>query len=390
MVSKKFRAIACCLIACLLPACFTTSAHAEETHKPNSLTVLNYLTGWQLDAIGYHPALFMLVENTSGRDLTGTLIRLQGRFTDLQTAEVTIGRTELRRDLKPHQQFPVSIASSAAFELPYQVDMWPRIEAKVLCRVGTVNDEGTETLLLAKIDQEARSEDAAFEHLNTATSFAPKGQQAAGANAIRRRPDPLPEKPLVAKASRRTQESAAHGGDNKLFLFSEKTLPGIGDNFYQFELRFGMPRETDALHGQWTWARYLDATSGSDIIAGSHDGRGNVDVLIVKTPPTNDLNVMRLTATARALSGKLHSQPLSAAAKSVRYLASGRMEVITASAPGYRVTCVQGPADTDNSLFLILCRSPQDAEQLLATQVAKVPLLKTVQFFAGRQEAQQK
>lgn len=387
-----FIRIIALLLACLLPACANAPAFAQETKSPASITVLNYVSGWQLDSGGYHPALFMLVENTSGKDLSGLLIRFQARFVDLETAEVTIGRTEVRRDLKAHQQFPLSIASDAGFDLPQSIDMWPRIEAKLMCRVGDVGDEGTETLLITKIDEVARSADAAFEHLNEATSYAPQRATAASGGTARRTIMPAPQPPMLAKAAKLDEhyDPARQRPDSKPFLLSDAALPGLGDNFYKFEQRFGLPKEYDVTHSEWTWARYEDAASGGQIIAGSHDRHDDADVVIIELPKASGMDVMRAIACARRLSGKLHSESLSAANKSVRYLPSGRIEIVSCNASGYRAICTQSPGDSENSLILVLARSPQDPEQLLATQAPKVELLKTVRFFAPHSTAEHK
>ena len=50
--------------------------------------MLGYVTWWSHDAVGYHPAIQLKVENTSGQDLSGTIIRFQARFTDLQLEEL--------------------------------------------------------------------------------------------------------------------------------------------------------------------------------------------------------------------------------------------------------------------------------------------------------------
>jgi hypothetical protein len=366
-------------------------AQSSQDMRPTSFMVLNYLTGWVHDSGGYHPAIFMLLENTSGHDLASTQIRLQAGFTDLETAEVSIGRKELRRDLKNHQQFSVSITDTQPFELPGEIQLWPTIEAKVMCRVGNVGDEGTETLMISKVDPTTHTEEEAFQSLNTATSFAPHGRGTRTSPPPPSRPKrqeqpPPEEKPLVATAGRvgdarrpPATNGGAHAGaqeSSAMALLNSKSLPGLGDDFYQFEQRFGLPQEVDTKHTDWTWARYRHAATGVEIIGGAHERRGNVDVVIVTVPRSPGMDEFALSNVARNLSGHLHAQTLSGAGKSVRYVPSGRVELVTRSAPGYKVLCMSGSDQPDNSLILVLSRGSQDVEQLLATQAQKVNLLK--------------
>ncbi|HEY9793087.1 MAG TPA: hypothetical protein V6D22_21980 [Candidatus Obscuribacterales bacterium] len=389
-VTDKLRAPAALIVlvtSLLAPPSLRAQEHAEDM-RPPSFMVLNNLTGWTHDAAGYHPAVFMVLENTSGQDLSTTNIKLQARFTDLQTAEVSLGRRDLRHDLKPHQQISVSITDSQPFELPFEVQLWPTIEAKVMCRVGNVGDDGTETLLVSKIDPTTHTEEEAFQSLNAATSYAPRGHQSKPSPPLRpKRPEQPPEqKPLVATAGRLGDASrpaptngGAHPGaqeSSAIALLNSRSLPGLGDDFYQFEQKFGLPQEVDAKHSDWTWARYRHASTGVQIIGGAHEGRGKVDVLIVTVPRSPGLDEFALSNTARNLSGRLHAETLSGAGKSVRYLPSGRVELVTRNAPGYKVLCLSGSDPADNSLILVLSRGTQDVERLLASQSQKVNLLK--------------
>jgi hypothetical protein len=391
-----------CAIAAMLPVLLgltlSTPASSQDAtgYKPASLTVLNYVTGWIHDAVGYHPAVFMMIENTSGQDLSNTPIRIQARFTDLQTAEVTIGRRDVRRDLKYHQQISLSLAGTSAYELPFEVQEWPNIEAKLMCRIGNVGDEGTETLMISKIEPITHTEEEAFESLNQKTSYAPRRRQTGGSSVAPARPpvrprhreaDPPPEKPLVATAQRVDQHgistprfpaATAAASSPAMAFLSAKTGPGLGDDFYAFEQALGLPQEFDAKHGDWTWARYRHGASGVEVIGGAREHRGNVDVLIVKVPKSSGLDEAALSNLARNFSGKMRAQALSPVNKSVRYLPSGRLPVVTRNASGYRVLCM-GPTDeSDNCFILILARAPHDAEHLLAAQAKKVSLLNCV------------
>jgi hypothetical protein len=376
----------------LLPS----SAIAEDSRQPKSLTVLNYETGWTHDGAGYHPAVFMLVVNSSGRDLSSTSIKFQARFTDMETMEVTVGRKSVRRTLKPSQQLNVAIIGRESsngmegFELPFEVNYWPKLETKVMCRVGEAGDEGTETLLIAKVDPETRAEDQTFEHLNQTASY--NGASHNKPVAAKPRASLKPEKPLLATPDRygatpakpESGTSRLAGGDDNstMTLLSSKSLPGLGDDFFRFEQRYGLPVTVDPKLAGWTWAKYKHGNSGTEILAGSKD-RAKVDVIVIRVPRSTGSDQLAVVAAAKQLSGKYHTQTLPTPARSVRYLPSGRLEVATCANSAYKAMCMTAP-DAENTFFLVVSRLPQDVETLLAGISRKSTLLKQFQFLDGR------
>lgn len=374
---------------------------SDEPAKPSNLTVLNYVTGWTHDAVGYHPALFMLLENSSGRDLSNKLIRFQSRFTDLHTAEVTIGRSEVRRELKPNQQFEVALEGPQGFELPFETHLWPSIEAKAMCRIGISGDEGTETLTIAKVEPLARTATEAFNSLNQMTRFNPTAHRSTAPAPHHPAPHAHHkkvehEKPLVATAE--TFPHAApvahskptHAARNEtataLNLLNSKALPGLGDDFYNFEQRFGLPTSFDAKRADWTWAKYRHAASGTDIVTGAKERTGKVDIIVMKVPRASGLEETALVNAARQMAGKLKSQPLSSPARSVRYLPSGRLELVSSASSGYKVVCMTpGATESDNSFILVLSRVQQDTDSLLPSLASKTQLLKCLQFLEAKE-----
>lgn len=377
---------------------------ADEPAKANTLAVLNYVTGWTHDAVGYHPAIFILLENTSGRDLSNKLIRFQARFMDLHTAEVTIGRAEVRRELKPNQQFEVTLEGAQGYELPFETHLWPTIEVKAMCRIGASGDEGTETLTITKLDAVARTTAEAFEQLNQMTRFNPKVRSTAPTRthneshsshtphashtahsthtpahtAAHREPAPLVATAETVRERPRSNESA-------LNLFNGKSLPGLGDDFYNFEQRFGLPQSTDAKRPDWTWAKYRHSATGSEIIAGAKERGGKVDIIVLKMPRSNGMDETHLVSAARQMAGKMKTQPMGPASRSVRYLPSGRLELVSSVSSGYKIVCMRPDAsDSDNSFILVLSRVQQDTDVLLPTLPAKSSLLKCLSFLEQR------
>lgn len=363
------------------------AAALDDSGNSKSLAVLNYVTGWTHDAVGYHPAVFMLLENISGRDLSNKPIRFQARFTDLHTAEVTIGRHEFRSELKPHQQFRIPLEGAQAYELPFEVYQWPSIEAKVMCRIGSVGDEGTETLTIAKVDSVARTAAESFETLNQSTAYNPSARPIAAVtppSAHAHAPKPMMAKPERIAPPQTSTKAASSESASPLTLLNSKSLPGLGDDFYNFEQRFGLPQSTDAKRPEWTWAKYKHTGTGAEIIAGAQQRSGKVDVIVMKMPKAGGVDEVQLVNAARQMSGKFKSQPISSPAKSVRYLPSGRLELTTSSSSGYKIVCMSPDADdSDNSFILVLTRVQQDTDTLLPSIANKTQLLKCLRFLDG-------
>ena len=124
--------------------------NADE--RPKRISVIGYVTWWSHDAVGYHPAILLKVENTSGQDLSGTVIRFQARFTDLRNGYVTVARQEKRTDFAYHQQIPLMLRGPSSFELPIDENAWPTIECKAMSRIGDVGDEGTQDLVVTRLE----------------------------------------------------------------------------------------------------------------------------------------------------------------------------------------------------------------------------------------------
>jgi len=206
------------------------------------------------------------------------------------------------------------------------------------------------------------------------------------ATAPSKPPEPKPLKAAPAlKASPDRSVSVSADPSAVLALLNSKTLPGLGDDFYNFEQRFGMPQSFDAKHSDWTWAKYRHSASGAEVIAGAKDHGGKVDVIVLKISRASGVDEAALVGSAKQMSGKLKSQPLSSPSKSVRYLPSGRVELMTSSSPGYKVVCLTPePDDSDNCFILVLSRVAQDPDTLLPQLASKSDLLKCLRFLEQR------
>lgn len=373
----------------LLALCLVLGFSSRAAAAPPSITLLNHITGWYHDAGGYHPAVFLLIENTSGRDLSGKFIRFQGRFTDLQTSEVAVGRKEIRQELKPYQQSRVAVIAPYGYELPMEVYRWPTMDVKVMYRIGNVGDEGTETLLVTKLESIVQTTEEAFQRLNADSSYDAKALPshhhtprkppvAAAARKDTTGKDAQDTRPLVATAGRLpVAPHLAPEGNATRNLFASKNLPGLGDDFFNFEQRFGLPVATDAKQSDWTWAKYKHDSSAVSLVVGSRERTGKADVIVVELRRSevggSDVAALEM---ARSLTGKYRAQSPTQAVKSVRYLPAGRVELTTCKAAAYRLICLSSKA-TDERVILIVSRLQQDAEQLL-TALKNRPLLKSL------------
>lgn len=363
-------------------------AQAEEDHKPRNLTVLNHITGWHLDGAGYHPAVYMLLENISGRDLSGVTIKMQGKFTDIHTLEPSTAKLEIRRTLKPHQQFPIALLAPQGFELPRDPNVWPVMECKVMIRVGQTNDEGTEYLLVTKIDAITATQDDSFQKLNEVTSYnrshhhstpAPvhhpsnHSSKHEGSRKIER-----PAEALVATAEKLKPPSAistprpAVAASGTLGTLTSKGVPGLGDDFYNFEKVFGMPVATDAKKKDFTWAKFRQAASGTEIIVASKERTGKADLIAFTIPKSEASNDQRMIDQLKSFAGIKKTVKLGPPNRSVRYLPAGRLELTSADGPGLKIMSMSVPSTADHpaSTLIMITRLPGEPDELLRSHVS--------------------
>ncbi|MBX9693837.1 MAG: hypothetical protein K2Z81_15735, partial [Cyanobacteria bacterium] len=196
------------------------------------LEAVRCLTWWYHDAIGYHPAILFTMENVSGEDLSGLMIKVQARFTNMSTGNVNVARKELQCELKPNKQVNVRLWAPTAYELPIDQNQWPKMECKVMCRVGEGGDETTQNLILTKVNPITMS-DMAAEHDLIQQPFVkvPKRNKTPVAG----------EKPLVAMAGSLKGKDGGRSGESISDFLKSQFIPGLGDDFYLFEKKYGRP-----------------------------------------------------------------------------------------------------------------------------------------------------
>lgn len=364
----------------------------KSIHKIQAQSVL---TWWSHDATGYHPAVGLILENSSPKDLSGTLIRYQARFLDLRNGYTQVAREEWDGEFHRNQQRFLKMRGPTPYELPIDKDQWPRIECKVMCRVGTVGDEATQDLVVTRIDKITMTDEEAMGKL----------RQDQGRRIVTRQPSPPtesprkikepkrePVKPLVATAGSlagdRTGASKAQPLANKAGLnrlLTQTPFAGLGDDFFAFEQAFKRPRETDARDAAFTWARFVPDADGVEIIVGSKGRTGKADIIIATVPSFLVSQESQVVTLAQLLYKKPKTDRLRGPQHSVRYLPTGRVQVGTLSGTGCRgaIFYPRGQVGNESNYLIQLSRLPEDLDNLLSAQTKRVPMLSVYTPFSG-------
>ncbi len=362
------------------------------------LSPQSVLTWWSHDATGYHPAVGLLIENSTNRDLSGILIRFQGRFLDLRNGYTQVARDEWDGEFHRNQQKFIKLRGPTPYELPIDKDQWPRIECKVMCRVGTVNDEATQDLVVTRIDRITMTDEEAMEKLRQDQGRRIIKPQSSAPSEPRRpketkEPRREPVKPLVAtagslngdKPTASKPQPAPNRGVGLNRLLAQTTFAGLGDDFFAFEQAFKRPRETDAKDAAYTWAKFVPDADGVEIIVGSKGRTGKADIILAVIPQFLVSQESQVVTLAQLLYKKHKTDRLKGPQYSVRYLPSGRVQVGALSGTGCRgaIFFPRGQVGNENNYLIQLSRLPEDLDNLLSAQTRRVPMLSVYSPFAG-------
>lgn len=354
------------------------------------LAVRSFVSWWSHDATGYHPTVLIQVENVSGRDLTGIPMKFQARFQDLRNGFVTVARKEMRFEQLFVERAPkyLMLKGPRAFELPIDTDMWPTIEFKVMCRVGDVADEGTQTLLVARLDSVTMTDEDSMSRLSKQARFDNPGTAPAVARPAG------PSKPLVATAgalhptiggtnggTNGSANTARHGQPGKKASLSQFIggggIPGLGDDFYAFEKSFGRPVQTETKDKSWVWAIYRKSMPSLNIVVGSHGKTGKADIIVVTVPSEQVQNESQLVSLARSMSGPFKGEQPGQPNHSVRYLPNGRLEVSTMAARSYRASVMTPEMpNIENCFVMAISRLPGNIQRLLSVESQRRDVLR--------------
>lgn len=334
-----------------------------------------FVTWWFHDALGYHPAILIVVRNVSGRDLSGIPVKLQAQFTNARNGHVSVAREEVRQIFEDNREFQVFLKSPRAYELPIDQSLWPNLDCKVMCRVGDTGNEPTQMLIRSvKLEAITMSPDDAHTLLQK------------GPSTIRRPIVPLPtrpEKPLVAMAGSLTHAAKPRKSIDE--FVSSTTMPGLGDDFYQFEKKFGLPTETDLGEPDWVWASYHNADPDMTVIVGSQGRSGKADMIVLSVPKSQIKGESQLIELARTITGKFRTESHTPTDHSVRYLPAGRLEYGSFQAKNYRAAFfAPGEAPASGTAFtVVVTRIPGNLLELLNKRTKKAKLLRFLAPMTG-------
>ena len=252
MTDKQTRSLLGILFVCAMSlanfTCLTKAFAAQGSDDgsalpPKQLDVVSFITWWSHDATGYHPTIMVNLENVSGRDLTGLSEHFQARFTDVRNGFVTVARLEKRLKNPPNQQSTITLIGPSAFELPIDYNSWPSMECKLMCRLGDVDDSGTQNLLLTSVEKQTMPDDEASSRLAKLPDLLNKGPQPVATNyRAGRSRTAEPEVPQVALAATSLSLNSPARSVNQTASKSQLTkfcnlskIAGLGDDFYLFE-----------------------------------------------------------------------------------------------------------------------------------------------------------
>jgi hypothetical protein len=383
------------------------SSAVAETKR---LSAVNSIPFWAHDATGYHPSLCVRIENLSGADLTGKMIKLQCRFVDLRLGHVMIARKEQRYELAPNQGINLIFHGPEAYELPIDQYQWPLVECKLMSRIGDVDDSGTEDLLVQKLESVTMTDEEALQTLSRGFFQHAASSKRAHAKPARKEYT-KPEEPLSARAlslsgngSARALSASANGSaksvpassDVKPSLArfsSQPKIPGLGGEFLEFEQLYGHPVGASLKDKGWSWIRYTKVDPGMDVYIGAKGTSSRADLIVVKIPAEEVQQEAQVVGLAKAMGGKSRGQVLDHPHKTVKYqqLSEQRIRrilITTMDAPGYRLTFVnpRGTSADDNNYILILSRFTGDTVALIPELIRKAPMMRFLHSALGLPE----
>jgi len=353
-----------------------------------------YVAWWMHDATGYHPAIYMILQNTSSVDLSYKPIKFQCLFRDLKNGYVTVARDEIRKEFHPNQQVLLLLEGPKAFELPIDKNAWPIIECKVMCRVASIDDDAaTQDVVVTKLSQEAMTEEEATSRIQ---DYSHPHMIQAQQKRIRDRV--AASQPMVATAlplsatgphAKSPTTSGERHGEGMSHLLSSAHCAGLGDDFYDFEQSFGKPIDFSYVHDtKWTWAHYASSNPQMNVFAGARGHNSKADMVVSVVAADSVQEDSQLIALGKLLAGKLKGQPLSSPTKTVKYLSTGRIQLTSASAPSYKLFVI-APRSTnpdDNNYILGVCRLAGDPRQVLSDNAKRTPMLRSLNPVLSDQE----
>lgn len=346
-----------------------------EQPKQNTFSVLACVTWWSHDAVGYHPAMALFLENTGGQDITGGEVPFQGRFTDVKTGEVTVAREYRRAPIRRHERVSVFFRGPAYYELPINSNLWPTIECKAMCRLNskvedlymvhltkiTMSDEDAQALLVAQAGRSPlllKNNGNKIDLCTSDSSSESRPQLHASDNSANRAKNNLNKKTT---------------GSAKRSL--PKSLPGLGSDYYDFDRLYGQAIEvqTGRGGGDLTWAHYKAHSLVKDLFVGSHNANKADMIIVVVDALLKDKDMISLL---KSLANCPRGAVIPPFSHSVRYLPGGRSELMSSAIGDSKILCFLIQNEGSGDTVLVVSRLPGELEYDLSACSRRVPFLR--------------
>jgi hypothetical protein len=128
------------------------------------------------------------------------------------------------------------------------------------------------------------------------------------------------------------------------------------------------------------------------LFAGAHTkSNSKVDFVVALVPSDSVQQDSELLSLGKLLAGKMKNQPLSGPVKTVKYPNSGRIELTTASAPGYKLFIIAPRGTEGYAAFYLLgvfpTSLPGDPRLVLAENARRVPMLRPLSPMLADQDS---
>lgn len=344
------------------------------------LEAVRYITWWFHDATGYHPAILVQFENVSSQDLSGARLRFQAQFRNLANGYVNISNTEKRIKLEPNDKIEVFLQGPNSIELPIDRAQWPKMECKVMARIGDEGAESSQTLLLARLDQVTMSTEEASNLFGKQPDLRPRKKRSI---------TPVSRTPLAATTGVLGEKKPKYQSSTMMLAHmtanNGSAHPGLGDDFFRFEKKFGLPVETDTNDQNWTWAHYQPADGDFSLYAGAPGQSDIVEIIIVKLPLDALKHENEFLSMAKAMSGKNSRDSLISTSHSVRYLRSGRLKIEQSTGKGFQSAHLlygnltgspASAAGSNNINVLVLTKNTGNIFNILHKETQKAKILR--------------
>lgn len=124
-------------------------------------------TGWVKTAEGFKPQVSIVVENMSGKDLSGRPIELRVRFERCSTGTGTTVKKKLESNFSAGAKVQTTVTSDRPFALEQDSSKWPYFRCFINCIVGDTSDFEWQYVLGTLVDKKIVASEASPEAAST-------------------------------------------------------------------------------------------------------------------------------------------------------------------------------------------------------------------------------